>query len=329
MNLSPASTPAARSWLITPDLRAIPLPHSPGLPHAQVLRLAQRRMAVMGRVVVMGGAELVGGIGGIQPTVLEAWQAYNKPFEGIEKFLYTDAIGLVTTGMGDLVDGSQSGSSSPWAPALALPWRNPDGSLASADDVIAAWQKVKAAWPGVQSTNCASLTTIRLDDAGVQQAVTTTLAADAKILSTYFSNWTTMPADAQLAILSMAWAMGAGFPKTFTQFTADINAGNYTAAAAQSGFQGVGVAKRIAADKLALNNAQVVVDQGLDPTALYWPNDASSGVASEPGAGSGIWGLLVGLGAVAGAVYVARRYGPEILEGIEAQLEPMRRRAVA
>lgn len=298
---------AVRSWLVTSHSAQI-LPHAAGLPHARVVKLARGL-----RRVHVGQASP-----DVQPAVLAVWQKYNAPFEGIEKFLYTDAIGLVTTGMGDLVDSSQSGSSAPWAPALALPWRNRDGSLASQSDVIAAWQKVKSAWPGMQSTNCASLTSIRLDDAGVQQAVSTTLAADAQILARHFPNWATMPADAQLAILSMAWAMGAGFAATFKQFTADINAGNYAAAAAQSGFQGVGVAGRIAADKLALSNAQIVADRGLDPATVYWPGDASD----APAPGSSLLSLLLAGAAIGGAVMLARRYGPDVVTRAEHRLAP-------
>jgi GH24 family phage-related lysozyme (muramidase) len=280
------------------------------------------------------GFALTAGGAQIQPAVLAAWVKYNQPFEGVEKFLYTDAIGLVTTGMGNLVDSSQSGSSNPWAPALQLPWKNPDGSLSSGGDVIAAWQTVKNAWPAVQSTNCAHLTTIRLDDAGVQQAVSVALKADAQILSGYFKNWMTMPADAQMGILSMAWAMGAGFPRTFTTFTADIDAGRYAAAAAQSGFQGVGVSGRIAADKLCFENAQAVVDLGLDPTALYWPNSAASGGSGSGGRGWGGWGWgLVGAATLAtgvvASVMLAQRFGPGLLSALSAAEAGlgMRRRA--
>ncbi len=238
---------------------------------------------------------------GIRPSVVAHWTSVNRPLEGVLPFMYTDALNLVTTGMGDLIDASQSGSSAPWAPALSLPWRNPDGSLADAGTIIAQWQTVKNG--GVNSSvNAGPLTSIRLDDAGIQQTVARTIASNEAILRGYFANWDTMPADAQAAIMSMAWAMGAGFPATFVEFTKAINAGRYADAADLSDFQGVGVQQRIDMDKAMLANAQAVVDGGYDPGKLYWPGIPSGWMPSwllKAGA------VLGGMAVVLGGAYVA------------------------
>jgi GH24 family phage-related lysozyme (muramidase) len=253
---------------------------------------------------------------GLQPGVISNWVAVNQPLEGVLPFMYTDALNLVTTGMGNLVDSSQSGSSTPWAPALALPWKNPDGSLADQATVIAQWQAVKNG--GVNSSvNAGPLTTIRLDADGIQQAVQTTLDSNEALLRSYFPNWDNLPADAQAAIMSMAWAMGAGFPATFVQFTADINAGNFAQAANDSNFQGVGVSQRIAMDKAMLNNAQIVADNGYDPTVLYWPNlpTANAGGWST---GAKVAALFGGIAAGGVAVIAADHFG--LLADIERPL---------
>ena len=243
-------------------------------------------------------------LAGLQPGVIDNWVTLNKPLEGVLTFMYTDALNLVTTGMGNLVDSSQSGSSTPWAPALLLPWKNPDGSLADEATVIAQWQAVKNG--GVNSSvNAGPLTTIRLDSDGIQQAVQKTLDENETLLRGHFRNWDNLPADAQAAIMSMAWAMGAGFPVTFTQFTADINAGNFAQAANDSTFQGVGVQNRIAMDKAMLNNAQIVADNGYDPTVLYWPNFPS---ASSWSTGAKVAALFGGIAAGAAAVIAADHF---------------------
>lgn len=242
---------------------------------------------------------------GLQPGVVSSWVAVNKPLEGVLPFMYTDALNLVTTGMGNLVDSSQSGSSTPWAPALLLPWKNQDGSLADQATVIAQWQAVKNG--GVNSSvNAGPLSTIRLDSDGIQQAVQTTLDADEAILRHYFPGWDNLPADAQAAIMSMAWAMGAGFPATFVQFTADINAGNFAQAANDSNFQGVGIQQRIAMDKAMLNNAQIVADSGYDPTVLYWPNLPSN--TNGWSTGAKVAALLGGIAAGSAAIIAADHF---------------------
>ena len=227
---------------------------------------------------------------GMRSSVIADWVRVNRPLEGVLPFMYTDAENYVTTGMGDLVD--------PVSLALELPWKNSDGSLADSGTIAAQWQAVKDG--GVNSSvNAGPLSTIRLDDAGIQQVVSRTLATNEKELRDYFDNWDSMPADAQAAIMSMAWAMGAGFPRTFTQFTAAINAGHYAEAANLSDFQGVGIQKRIEMDKAMLNNAQLVVDGGYDPSVLYWPDLPS---------GSPWWkkilGVAAGVGLALGALYV-------------------------
>ena len=246
---------------------------------------------------------------GMRPSLVADWVRINRPLEGVLPFMYTDAENLVTTGMGDLVD--------PVSLALELPWKNPDGSLADSGTIQAQWQAVKDG--GVNSSvNAGPLTTIRLDDAGIQQVVSRTLASNEKELRTYFDNWDTMPADAQAAIMSMAWAMGSGFPATFVEFTKAINDGDYAAAANLSDFRGVGIQERIAMDKAMLNNAQLVVDGGYDPSVVYWPDLPS---------GSPWWkkllGVAAGVGLAFGGFYLVEQR-PELVPNLLRQV----RRAV-
>jgi hypothetical protein len=48
--------------------------------------------------------------------------------------MYADVLGLITTGQGNLID--------PKPAALALPWRNRDGALASSAEISAEWDRI-------------------------------------------------------------------------------------------------------------------------------------------------------------------------------------------
>ena len=66
-----------------------------------------------------------------------ALPVFQGKFEGSAlPYMYTDVKGNVTTGTGILID--------PVSSALKYPWKNPDGSLASAADVTDAFNAVKS-----------------------------------------------------------------------------------------------------------------------------------------------------------------------------------------
>ena len=159
----------------------------------------------------------------MHPSVLAAWINFNTPLEGLVRSLYADVLGLVTTGMGNLVD--------PVGAALVLPWKRPDGSPATQAQIAAAWNAVK------NDPRCAKLgwvyaqslpgNDIRLDDADVAALVYSKLKANDRLMAARFADWESRPADAQMAAHSMAWAMGPSFWPKFPRFTALFTAGDY------------------------------------------------------------------------------------------------------
>ena len=222
----------------------------------------------------------------MRDSVASNFVALNAPLEGVLRFMYTDdepptaanPSGLVTTAMGYMMPTPES--------ATELEWVNPDGSAASAQAVMAAWQAVHGG-PRDSSVNAGTLTTIRLTDAGVQDATAKRIAQDEPLLREGFPAYDSWPADAQMAVLSMAWAMGPAFWRDFPAFTAAVNASpprfgeaaRYDATRYPNGkglgdFRGTGVEKRKEDDDALWTNAQAVLDRGLDPDVLYWPNDA-------------------------------------------------------
>jgi hypothetical protein len=135
------------------------------------------------------------------PSVFGKWEGAGLPY------MYTDRKGLVTTWTGNLID--------PLSSALALPWKRPDGSLASPAEVAAAWQAVKSAWPGVQSTACRPLTSLRLDADGGAALMRRTVAWDWAVNVREFQDCPNWPSDAQMALLSIDWAWGSGFTRVW------------------------------------------------------------------------------------------------------------------
>jgi GH24 family phage-related lysozyme (muramidase) len=276
---------------------------------------------------VVQGSGVAPGFQATRAAVVNSFVDWSKPLEVLETYPYTDAEGLVTTGLGNLVDalapGQQMhvncghgtstpcGQASPTAAARALAW--------SPDNLDADWSAIKAAWPGTQSTACAGITSSRLGPDAVQALVAKTMLANEAQLVALLPGYAKAPADAQLAAMSMAWALGSGFPRTFKTFATAFNAGDYATAAAQSHMQGVGIDMRNLANKLLLTNA---AKPGIDPDHLYYleglalslPGTAMLGPAL--GTGSSLlaqfqalptWQqVLIGVGAaaaVAGVVY--------------------------
>lgn len=163
----------------------------------------------------------------VKPSVSAAFVPWSLPFEGDEHCMYLDALGLVTTGMGNLID--------PRSLALNLPWKHPDGSLASQDEITTEFYRVKAntslKWRGAMAAR--AFTTLRISDADIETLDAAALETDAKILAGYYPDFVNWPADAQLGALSMAWAMGPGFPSFFPSFSRYVRSRDWLGAASE------------------------------------------------------------------------------------------------
>lgn len=138
----------------------------------------------------------------IHPDVVAGWRAFSEPLEGRYSYLYRDVRGLVTTGVGNLCD--------PVGLAISLPWQHPDGTPATADEIAADWHRVKALPAGMVAWRYAGSRPLVLSDEAIDSLVTSTLNANARILAAFFPDFATFPPPAQQALLSLAWACGAG-----------------------------------------------------------------------------------------------------------------------
>jgi hypothetical protein len=177
--------------------------------------------------------------------------------------MYLDIKGLVTTGMGNLID--------PVDAAVRLTWRSPDGTVATPDLVHQEWTRIKTnlrlAHQGAQAAR--RVATLHLDDADIEALILAKLDHDEEILKANpaFADFDDWPADAQLGLLSMGWAMGPGFGPRFPHFSCACAAGDFATAAqdcAISTAGNPGVASRNAANRQAFLFAATAAD----PTTL-------------------------------------------------------------
>jgi GH24 family phage-related lysozyme (muramidase) len=240
----------------------------------------------------------------MRPSVSAAARKFNEQFEGSLTWMYLDKEGYVTTGEGDLID--------PLSAALALPWQTSGGGNATQAEITDAWNAVKARTDLMSQGGGAfeGVTTLRLSSQAVTNLVIAKLTTNEDYLRRYFPQWDTFPADAQLGILSMAWAMGPAFPATFTSFTAAANAGDWATAAEQSQMKPTpGIAPRNAANLILFNNAAV---KGENPATLYYPGTPgapeSGGAGPSTGGSIATW-ITVGLLVAGGAYGVWRLFG--------------------
>lgn len=141
----------------------------------------------------------------IRPAVIEAWAAFSEPLENRLPYMYLDILGYVTTAVGVLVDTELS--------AMALPWKDRYGKPATSHQIRTEWRALKARQDLAQyhHREAARLTTIRLTEADIDAIVDQRRAQAAQVLTKRFPEFPAWPADAQLATLSMAWAMGSHF----------------------------------------------------------------------------------------------------------------------
>ncbi len=259
----------------------------------------------------------------MRQIVRDTFFEFTRKREGFTPFMYCDTLNLVTTGVGNLIDASARNSfdisDAAMAPAMNLPWRfkgpgwtfnNPIATgTAGRSDIQQAWIATKLKAQEVPGFNTRSsgfayqnLTPLTLDMEGLQNLFNKTLNSfDGKLQSLYpsYEDW---PADAQLAILSMSWAMGPSFwpalrpnqaapvsPTNMPFFQAFKDAAvaeDFMTAKARCEFKGGGSVtdpkSRNFAHQIMFENAANVVKAGADRNQLFFPGTsvAPAGVSN-------------------------------------------------
>jgi len=169
-------------------------------------------------------------------SVQSAFPSFSTQFEGRVPFMYLDVLGLVTVGVGNLIDPVQT------AQALPFQFRNKPGipnpgARATPDQIAAEWQALKNN-PSLKTKGykaCDPIAQLELADDAIDALIMERLGKNEAFLKRQqwfigFDNW---PADAQLGLLSMAWAMGPGGPGGFSKFRSACQNLDFNGAAAE------------------------------------------------------------------------------------------------
>ncbi|MGW2834972.1 hypothetical protein [Streptomyces sp. NPDC001286] len=156
-------------------------------------------------------------------SVTDAFLPFNEPLEGRVHFMYLDVKRLVSTGVGNLLDADDPNSfgsnPQPLPDAFTLGWFD-KSSMAVADgtQILAEYNHVKFSHTAFASLqDKAAITQLRITDAAIDALVLHKLESFEETLRSraQFAALDQWPADGQLGLFSMAWAMGPlfKFPK--------------------------------------------------------------------------------------------------------------------
>lgn len=214
----------------------------------------------------------------IRPNVEHIFPQYSVALEGSYTSPYADVRRLISTGVGFLID--------PIERALSMEWWIGD-RRATAAEITDDWHALKERAMRMTDSEIhhwtarvqAPLTSIRLRQTSLDTLTIHKLRLNYDYVRTHLiPALDDAPADAQLAAMSLAWAVGAGFDKTDpprTEFVTAFNAQDWLAAMVHARLRetsNAGVIGRNRNQDLCFQNAQTVKDRGLDPAALWWPN---------------------------------------------------------
>lgn len=213
----------------------------------------------------------------VRDSVRQAFVAFTAPLEGIVDHLYLDIKGLVTIGIGNLVDPIQY--------ALPLPFvHRDDGRPAQRDEIAAEWLDIKNRPELARLGHRAAREhcQLYLTADGIDNLVARKLNQNDQFLAARFTGWAEWPADAQLATLSLAWACGPAF--RFPMLEAAVKAQNFELAAQECAINPqIGtIVARNAENRTLYRNAARVLAYHLDPNALIWPADLTMPPSGSP-----------------------------------------------
>lgn len=202
-----------------------------------------------------------------------AFVDFTAKFEGVVPWMYCDVKGLVSIGIGNLIDPIQM--------ATALPFVRPDGSPADRSEIAAEWLRIKnypnAAALGHRAVE--HVAQLRLTAGGVHDLVAGKLGQVDAQLAIYYPGYPLWPADAQLATISISWACGAAFgAKEFPKLAAFLAMRDFSGAVRECHMDETGnpgLRPRNAADAILYRNAAIVMAGGLDPDELHYPTELS------------------------------------------------------
>jgi hypothetical protein len=216
----------------------------------------------------------------MKDSVRNYWVEFNEPLEGRVNYMYCDQLGLVSTGVGNLIDATKQPMTQPTdaertaslAMANQFNWTAADGSAATSDQVATDWDAVKSHLDLAPQGHLAfkQFTQLTLTNDEIDRMIFVKVDEMERFLKgrTEFADFDDWPADAQLALLSMSWGMGPAFK--FPNFQNFVSQHDWANAANECRFQpDQGTIKiRNILDAQSFRNAARVVSDSLDPEKL-------------------------------------------------------------
>lgn len=198
-------------------------------------------------------------------AVKTAWFNNIVGYEGFTTWMYFDTHQppLCTTGVGHMID-SGTGLTK-WG--MGLGWKTKSGRKATDGEINEEYKRLKALKLKGSGFAYEAYARLYLDKGVVQWMTDTKRDEFFSILGRYFPKIDTWPADAQLAIMNMAWWMGPAFAAKWPNLTKALQAGNFLDAADHC--QSKDKTKRDADDRRLFVNAAKVWASGSTPNVLW------------------------------------------------------------
>lgn len=167
----------------------------------------------------------------LEPEILDDWGDFSADLEGriAWPYLDTDDPPVVTVGLGCALFTAEA--------FTALPWLRGDGLSAIARETLAAWDFLHTMRGGQVARAYAYPGHLHLEDAAIDALAQTRLRANAEQLARTFLDFPTWPTAAKRGALSIAWACGADFPRTWPLWSAAAKAQDWAGCAANCTIQ--------------------------------------------------------------------------------------------
>jgi hypothetical protein len=205
--------------------------------------------------------------------VYARFAAFSEQLEGKVPCMYQDHLGKVTVGIGNLIDSEDAawGTRAYGAPFVR---KAPDATEATESEVRDEWRRVKHDSSLKGNWHLAdAVTNLRLTDVGIANLLDRVLAQFESVLRgvPQFAQLDDWPADAQLALASMAWAMGPYFAHggKWPNFRAACDSRDWIAATTHCNMVNAWLVKRNAVNRGLFRNAAWAAAESRDTTQLY------------------------------------------------------------
>lgn len=214
------------------------------------------------------------------------WYQFISHDEGDVPFMYLDTKGLVTVGIGNLIDPMSLAQPLPFQFKASNLLKQPPGAKASRTQIEAEWKHLKnhpsrARLASGGHRLCARETNLELSVSERRRLFDQTTVTFESTLKRHFSDYDRWPADAQIALMAMGWGLGPAFPPRFPKFMAACKARDFSQAAAESHIR-TWLPHRNDRTRILFSNAAVVEGSSgkYKPELVYHPTNLAARAAA-------------------------------------------------